>query len=110
MPIYVVGAGPGDPKLLTLRAVELLSEADIVAYGDLVPEEIVKLYARGAAVVKIGHKREEHDAAVAALLEEAKRGRKVVVLKMETQQSLEEEFKYVKRLKNKGSSAKLSQG
>jgi len=81
MPIYVVGAGPGDPKLLTLRAVELLSKADVVAYGDLVPEEIVKLYARGAAVVKIGHRREEHDAAVAALIEEAKRGKTVVVLK-----------------------------
>ena len=79
MPLYVVGAGPGDPKLLTLRAVELLREADVVAYGDLIPEEIVSL-APGATRVKIGHRREDHQRAVERLVEEA-RGKKVVILK-----------------------------
>ncbi|ABL87361.1 Uroporphyrin-III C/tetrapyrrole (Corrin/Porphyrin) methyltransferase [Pyrobaculum islandicum DSM 4184] len=79
MPLYVVGAGPGDPKLLTIRARELLEEADVVAYGDLVPEEVVKI-AKKARVVKIGHRRVEHDAAIEALIEEA-RWRNVVILK-----------------------------
>ncbi|ACB39286.1 SAM-dependent methyltransferase [Pyrobaculum neutrophilum] len=79
MPLYVVGAGPGDPKLLTVRARELLEQADVVAYGDLVPEEVVKIAGR-ARVVKIGHRRVEHDAAVDALIEEARRST-VVILK-----------------------------
>jgi len=77
--LYVVGAGPGDPKLLTVRAVELLREADVVAYGDLVPEEVAAL-APNAVKVKIGHKREDHQKAVEALVEEA-RLKKVVILK-----------------------------
>jgi len=77
--LYVVGAGPGDPKLLTVRAVELLREADVVAYGDLVPEEIAAL-APNAVKVRIGHRREDHQKAVAALVEEA-RLKNVVVLK-----------------------------
>lgn len=81
MSIHVVGAGPGDSKLLTVRAVELLAEADVVAHGDLVPVEIAKLYAPKAKVVKIGHKRQQHDAVVEMLINEAKAGRKVVILK-----------------------------
>ncbi len=74
MPIYVVGAGPGDPKLLTLRAIELLKEADVVAYGDLVPEELVHTYAPQAEKIKIGHKKSEHDAVVERLVEKAAGG------------------------------------
>ncbi|MCI4465203.1 MAG: hypothetical protein JHC22_05380 [Thermoproteus sp.] len=59
MPLYMVGAGPGDPKFLTVRAVKLLREADVVAYGDLIPEEIASL-APGAVKAKIGHRRGEH--------------------------------------------------
>jgi uroporphyrin-III C-methyltransferase len=81
MPVYVVGAGPGDPRLLTLRAVELLQQANIVAFGELVPDEIVRLYAPRARVVKLGHRRAEHDAVIDALIEEAGRGLNVVVLK-----------------------------
>lgn len=81
MPIYVVGAGPGDPQLLTLKAVELLSKADVVAFGDLVPEEIPRRFAPRARWVRIGHRRADHDAAVRQLVEEAKRGLNVVVLK-----------------------------
>ncbi len=81
MSIYVVGAGPGNPKLLTVWAVEVLREVDVVAHGDLVPEEVVELYAPNAKRVKIGSKRSEHDAAVEALIEEAKSGKKVAILK-----------------------------
>ncbi len=79
MPLYVVGAGPGDPKLLTLRAVELLREADVVAFGDLIPEDVL-VFAPRASRVKIGHRREEHQRAVEMLIEEA-REKNVVILK-----------------------------
>lgn len=81
MPIHVVGAGPGDPSLLTLKAVELLRTADIVALGDLVNPEIVKRYAPSAKVVRIGHRREEHDRTIDELVEFARNGANVVILK-----------------------------
>jgi len=79
--IYVVGAGPGDPELITVRAVRILSSADVVAYGELVNEEIVNRYAPRAVKVRIGHRREEHDRVVEELLAEASRGKNVVILK-----------------------------
>lgn len=81
MPIYVVGAGPGDLKLLTIRAVELLKEADVVAFGELVPAEVVETYAPRAKRVKLGHRKAEHNEVVKKLIEEAARGYRVVVLK-----------------------------
>lgn len=81
MPIYVVGAGPGDPELITIKAARILAEADVVAYGDLVPGEIANRHAPRAVKLKIGHKRAEHDAAVAKLIDMAKAGLNVVVLK-----------------------------
>lgn len=51
---YLVGAGPGDPELLTVRATKLLKGADVVLHDDLVSPEILKLVSRGARLENVG--------------------------------------------------------
>ncbi|MCU7787710.1 MAG: uroporphyrinogen-III C-methyltransferase [Pyrobaculum sp.] len=109
MPIYVVGAGPGDPSLLTVKAVELLRQADVVAYGDLVPEEIVTLYAPSAKRVKIGHRKEEHDTIVEQLIEEA-RDRNVVILKNGDPSIFGRGVQICKKAENRGVSCQIVPG
>jgi uroporphyrin-III C-methyltransferase len=52
--VYLVGAGPGDPELLTLKAVRLLQNADAVLHDDLVPPEILKLIPPTAQIHNVG--------------------------------------------------------
>jgi uroporphyrin-III C-methyltransferase len=52
--VYLVGAGPGDPELLTLKALRILREADIVLHDDLVPAEILRLVPPGVQVSSVG--------------------------------------------------------
>lgn len=52
--VYLVGAGPGDPELLTVRALRLLESADVVLHDDLVPEELLALVHRHALVTSVG--------------------------------------------------------
>lgn len=52
--VYLVGAGPGDPELLTLRAHRLLRSADAVFHDDLVPLSILDLCRPGARIVSVG--------------------------------------------------------
>jgi uroporphyrin-III C-methyltransferase len=83
--VYLVGAGPGDPGLLTLRAAELLRTADVVLVDHLVSAEVLALCPPGAAIIDVGKQghgphacqREIED----RLVTEARAGRRVVRLK-----------------------------
>ncbi len=52
--VLLVGAGPGDPELLTLKAVKALGRADVVLCDDLVSEEVLAHVRQGARVVRVG--------------------------------------------------------
>jgi uroporphyrin-III C-methyltransferase/precorrin-2 dehydrogenase/sirohydrochlorin ferrochelatase len=83
--VALVGAGPGDPELLTLRAARLISEADIIFADRLVGEDVLKLAAASAEVVSVGKSKGEHTVPqeqIHELLVAASRaGKKVVRLK-----------------------------
>ena len=52
--VYLVGAGPGDPKLITLRAVELIKKADVVLYDRLVSKKILSMIPKLAVSIYVG--------------------------------------------------------
>jgi uroporphyrinogen III methyltransferase/synthase len=83
--VSLVGAGPGDPKLLTLRAAELLASADLVATDALVSKEIVARISRSTEVVYVGKRASAHtlpqDQINQLLIDEARKGKRVVRLK-----------------------------
>jgi len=83
--VSLVGAGPGDPELLTLRALRTLQRADIVLYDRLVPKCILELARRDATFEDVGkvqgRKGMEQAAINARLVELAQRGLHVVRLK-----------------------------
>jgi precorrin-4/cobalt-precorrin-4 C11-methyltransferase len=55
--VYIVGAGPGDPELLTLKAHRILSQADVVLYADsLIPQQLLESVKPGAEVIQTAHK------------------------------------------------------
>lgn len=83
--VYLIGAGPGDPELLTLKALRILGQADVVLHDDLVAPEILELIPPTARVQSVGKRHgEQHtgqEQINALLCEYAAKGLTVVRLK-----------------------------
>ncbi len=84
MVVYLVGAGPGDPELITLKAVNALKDADVVLYDKLANEEILN-HAEGAKLIYVGkqagHHSKTQEEINKILVKEAKENNVVVRLK-----------------------------
>jgi uroporphyrin-III C-methyltransferase/precorrin-2 dehydrogenase/sirohydrochlorin ferrochelatase len=52
--VYLVGAGPGDPELLTVKALRLIQSADLILHDDLVPQAILELAQPSAEIINVG--------------------------------------------------------
>ena len=83
--VFLVGAGPGDPDLLTIKAARLIGAADVIVHDGLVSDAILALAAPDADLISVAKQRSRHsmpqDAISALLVELAREGRKVVRLK-----------------------------
>ncbi|MGO9235734.1 MAG: siroheme synthase CysG [Methylocella sp.] len=83
--VALVGAGPGDPELLTLKALRMLQSADVVLYDDLVAPAIVDMARREAEKIPVGKRGYKpsckQDHIVALMIELAAKGKRVVRLK-----------------------------
>ena len=83
--VYLVGAGPGDPELLTLRAARLLATADVVLHDDLVPDALLAVVNPHALVTSVGKRcgrpRITQSGIHALLIDSARRNLSVVRLK-----------------------------
>ncbi|HJQ57105.1 MAG TPA: siroheme synthase CysG [Vineibacter sp.] len=83
--VSIVGAGPGDPDLLTLRALHALQAADVVLYDELAGREVLAYARRDAELIYVGKQKAQHsmsqDAINALMLTHARAGKQVVRLK-----------------------------
>ncbi len=77
--VYIIGAGPGDPELLTLKAYKIISQADVILYADsLVPQQILQDVRPDAELIKTGSKTLEQIIPLA--IERVRQGKSLVRL------------------------------
>lgn len=83
--VFLVGAGPGDPDLLTVKAMRLIASAETIVHDRLVSPQILSLAPRGARMINVGKEPHRHlvpqDKINEILIAEARAGRRVVRLK-----------------------------
>jgi len=83
--VYLVGSGPGDPELLTIKAKRLIAEADVILYDQLPGKEILAMMPDSAEKIDVGKRAGQHtlpqDKINEILVKKAKEGRMVVRLK-----------------------------
>jgi uroporphyrinogen III methyltransferase/synthase len=83
--VYLVGAGPGDPELITVKAKRLLEQAESILYDHLAPKELLDLAPASAERIYVGKKKSDHalsqEEICALLVDRGKRGLNVVRLK-----------------------------
>ncbi len=84
-PVHIVGAGPGDPELLTVKAINLIKKADLVIYDRLIPPELIAVIPKKIERIYAGKSCKKHEMTQEEinreLANQARRGKKVVRLK-----------------------------
>ncbi len=83
--VYLIGAGPGDPELLTLKAYRLMQAAEIVLYDRLVSAEVMAMLPATAELIYVGKRRADHSVPQESInqlmVKYAKQGKQVIRLK-----------------------------
>lgn len=83
--VYLIGAGPGDPELMTLRGMKLVQKADVIVHDRLIPQEVLSWSRPQARLIDVGKYPEHHRISQAEinqlLVDLARRGLQVVRLK-----------------------------